>query len=279
MELLRSIYLDGERDKKFQKIIVLHICNGMNGHLMEENRTGEFVVVYSNLYKGVFLERLNRFVARVEIDGEEQRVHVKNTGRCAELLVPGNAVYLEKIDATGRKTAFDLVAVEKRGTDGVRLVNINSMAPNRAAAQWLADGGIGPLEDLRAEVTLGDSRFDFCATQDGRRVVVEVKGCTLEEDGVARFPDAPTLRGVKHVCGLTELSKAGCRCVVLIVIQMKGVSEFRPNWATHPEFGWALRQARDAGVEILAMDCVVNPEGMRIDAPVPVNLDEVLTEG
>ena len=228
---------------------------------------------YRNVYVGVFLERVNRFVARVEIDGREERVHVKNTGRCAELLVAGNTVYLEKSEAAGRKTAFDLVAVEKHAGDGVRLVNMDSMAPNRAAAEWLAAGGLGPMDALRAEVTIGDSRFDFCGMQGGRRGVIEVKGCTLEENGVARFPDAPTLRGVKHLRGLTALAKEGCRCIVLIVIQMKGVHTFRPNWETQPEFGEALIEARDAGVEVIALDCAVWPGGARIDAPVQVDLE------
>lgn len=227
---------------------------------------------YSNTHKGVFIERLNRFVARVELGGREERVHVKNTGRCAELLVPGNTVYLEKSDAPGRRTAYDLVAVEKRIGEGVRLVSVDSMAPNRAAQEWLAAGGLGRLEKLRAEVTIGDSRFDFCAEQEGRRVVVEVKGCTLEENGVARFPDAPTERGVKHVRGLIELAKQGCRCAVLIVIQMKGVHSFRPNWATQPEFGLALREAREAGVEVVAVDCAVQPGSVTIDDRVEVDL-------
>ena len=229
---------------------------------------------YANLHKGIFLERLNRFVARVEIAGKEERVHVKNTGRCAELLVPGNAVYLEKSSVPTRKTAYDLVAVEKQIPGGTRLVNMDSMAPNRAAAEWLSAGALGEMQGLRAEATIGDSRFDFCAEQAGRRVVVEVKGCTLEEDGVARFPDAPTERGVKHVRGLTELAKQGCRCIVLIVIQMKGVHEFRPNWKTHPEFGRALVDAQAAGVEIIAVDCRVVRGEVWIDSPVRVELTE-----
>jgi len=227
---------------------------------------------YANIHKGIFLERLNRFVARVEIDGREERVHVKNTGRCAELLVPGNTVYLEKSGIIGRKTAYDLVAVEKRIPGGAKLVNMDSMAPNKAAREWLEAGGLGKLENLRAEVTIGDSRFDFCGEQDGRRVVIEVKGCTLEEDGVARFPDAPTVRGVRHLRGLIELAKQGCRCAVMIVIQMKDVHEFRPNWKTHPEFGQALVDAQKAGVEIIALDCVVVPGEVRIDCPVQVDL-------
>ena len=227
---------------------------------------------YENICRGTFVSRPNRFIAVVEIDGVEQRVHVKNTGRCAELLVPGNTVYLEKSANPKRKTAYDLVAVEKRTPEGTKLINMDSMAPNRAAGEWLAAGGLGEIENLRAEATIGDSRFDFAGTQDGRRVVIEVKGCTLEENGVARFPDAPTLRGVKHLRGLTALARQGCCCAVLIVIQMKGVRVFQPNWKTQPEFGEALIEARDVGVEIIAMDCKVIPGTVEIDARVPVDL-------
>ena len=228
---------------------------------------------YENCYKGVFLSRPNRFIAIVEIDGEEQRVHVKNTGRCRELMQPGNTVYLEKSNNPTRKTAYDLIAVEKQVPGGTRLVNMDSMAPNLAAKEWLANGGLGYIQSLRAETTIGDSRFDFVGEQDGRRVVVEVKGCTLEEDGVARFPDAPTQRGVKHVRGLTELARAGDRCIILIVIQMKGVHVFRPNWQTHPEFGEALIEAKEAGAEIVAVDCIVRPGLVEIDGQIPVDLN------
>ncbi|MBR1559197.1 MAG: DNA/RNA nuclease SfsA [Clostridia bacterium] len=225
---------------------------------------------YDNICEATFLRRPNRFVAEVELDGHIERVHVKNTGRCAELLVPGNRVWLERSANPDRRTRYDLVAVER--ADG-RFVNMDSMAPNRAAGEWLAAGGLGALQDLRAEVRVGDSRFDFAATQDGRPVYVEVKGCTLEQDGVARFPDAPTERGVKHVRGLAELAKQGCRCVVLIVIQMKGVRIFQPNWATHPAFGEALIDARNAGVEIVAVDCVARPGVVEIDSRIPVRLE------
>jgi len=184
---------------------------------------------YENCYRGIFISRPNRFIALVEIDGEVQKVHVKNTGRCKELLQPGNTVYLEKSNNSARKTQYDLIAVEKQVPGGTRLVNMDSMAPNRAAKEWLEGGGLGEIQNLRAETTIGDSRFDFVGEQDGRRVVIEVKGCTLEEEGVAHFPDAPTQRGVKHVRGLAELARAGGRCIILIVIQMKGVHTFRPT--------------------------------------------------
>jgi len=227
---------------------------------------------YDNCQVGIFLSRPNRFIAIVEINGEAQKVHVKNTGRCKELLQPGNTVYLEKSSNPERKTQYDLIAVQKQVSGGTRLVNMDSMAPNLAAKEWLESGGLGPIQNFRAETTIGDSRFDFVGKQDGRRVVVEVKGCTLEEEGIARFPDAPTQRGVKHVRGLAELARAGERCIILIVIQMKGVHTFRPNWKTHPEFGEALLEARSAGVEIVAVDCEVRPGFVCIDAPVQVDL-------
>lgn len=227
---------------------------------------------YKNCQPAIFISRPNQFIAVVEIDGREERVHVKNTGRCAELLQKGNTVYLERSDRPARKTAYDLVAVEKQISGGVRLVNMDSMAPNRMAAEWLAAGALGEIRNLRAEASIGDSRFDFAGEQDGRRIVIEVKGCTLEADGVARFPDAPTQRGLKHVRGLTRLAGQGCRCIVLIVIQMKGVHLFRPNWETHPEFGFALREAQTAGVEIIAVDACVQPGSVRIDRRVEVDL-------
>lgn len=227
---------------------------------------------YKNVHKGTFLERPNRFIALVEIDGEVHRVHVKNTGRCKELLITGCTVYLEKSDAETRKTAYDLIAVEKKTEDGIRLINMDSMAPNKAAGEWLAAGALGSLDNLRAEVRVGESRFDFAAEQDGKKVYVEVKGCTLENNGIACFPDAPTERGVKHVRELERLAKEGCRCIVLIVIQMKGVYLFRPNWHTHPQFGLALQSARKAGVEIIAVDCEVIPGFVQIGSYVDVDL-------
>lgn len=229
-------------------------------------------MTYDNIHAATFVRRVNRFVAEVEIEGHVERVHVKNTGRCAELLVPGYTVVLEKSGNPARRTAYDLIGVDKPVPGGVRYVNMDSMAPNRAAGEWLAAGGLGTLEDIRAEVTVGDSRFDFVAAQHGRPVAVEVKGCTLEEGGVARFPDAPTLRGLKHVRGLTRLAGEGWRCVLLVVIQMKGVRVFTPNWETQPEFGEALIEAQRAGVEVLAVDCAARPGEVVIDMPVRVEM-------
>ena len=229
-------------------------------------------MTYDSIHAATFVRRVNRFVAEVEIEGHVERVHVKNTGRCAELLVPGYSVVLEKSGNPARRTAYDLIGVDKPVLGGVRYVNMDSMAPNRAAGEWLAAGGLGTLEDIRAEVTVGDSRFDFVAAQHGRPVAVEVKGCTLEEGGVARFPDAPTLRGLKHVRGLTRLAGEGWRCVLLVVIQMKGARVFTPNWETQPEFGEALIEAQRAGVEVLAVDCAARPGEVVIDAPVRVEM-------
>lgn len=227
---------------------------------------------YKNCHTAIFRARPNRFIALVELNGQEERVHVKNTGRCAELLQPGNTVYLEKCENPNRKTAYDLIAVEKQVADGTRIVNMDSMAPNQLAKEWLEGGALGRIDHLRAETKIGDSRFDFSGEQNGRRMVIEVKGCTLETDGIARFPDAPTERGVKHVRGLSALAKTGVRCVVLIVVQMKGVRIFRPNWQTQPEFGRALIEARTAGVEVLAVDCRVRPGVVEIDHPIEVDL-------
>lgn len=227
---------------------------------------------YENVHRGIFLERVNRFVARVEIEGHETYVHVKNTGRCAELLFPGYTVYLEKSGTANRKTAYDLIAVEKKIQKDSVLINMDSMAPNKAAAEWISQDGLGEMQNLRAEVTIGDSRYDFCAKQNERDVIIEVKGCTLEENGVARFPDAPTQRGVKHIRGLIRHAREGARCILLIVIQMKGVHVFQPNWRTHREFGEALCEAQNAGVEIVAVDCNVRPGVVEIDQKIPVDL-------
>lgn len=223
---------------------------------------------YSNVIPARFLSRPNRFIARVELEGQVLNVHVKNTGRCAELLRPGCTVYLQPDDNPARKTPYDLIAVDKAGL----LVNMDSAAPNQAVAEWLAAGGIGPLDELRAEYKLGASRFDFFARRGEEKILMEVKGCTLEDGGFARFPDAPTLRGLKHVEELTTLAGQGWRCYVMILLQMEGMKQFSPNWATHADFGHALRRAVDAGVTLLAYDCRVTPSSLTVNAPVPVDL-------
>ena len=223
---------------------------------------------YDNMTPGIFLARPNRFIAHIEIDGAVEICHVKNTGRCRELLIPGCTVWCQRSDNPNRKTKFDLIAVQK----GDRLINMDSQAPNRAAGEWLASGGLGAVSDLRAEVKHGDSRYDFSFLKDGKRCFLEVKGCTLEQDGVCAFPDAPTERGAKHIRGLTAAAREGYGAYILFVIQMSDVKYIRPHDETDPEFGRALREAAQNGVHILAMDCAVTPDTMNIRLPVLVKL-------
>lgn len=224
---------------------------------------------YGKILPARFLSRPNRFVARVEAEGEELVCHVKNTGRCRELLVPGATVWLEESPNPSRKTKFDLIAVEK----GDRLINMDAQAPNKVFGEWAAAGGFREgLTLLRPETTYGSSRFDFYWESSKSRGFVEVKGVTLEEDGIVRFPDAPTLRGVKHLDELVKAHEAGYEAAVCFVIQMENVRWFAPNDETHPEFGQALRRAAQAGVEILAMDCAVTPQSLTMGKPVPIRL-------
>lgn len=223
---------------------------------------------YKNILPGSFCARPNRFIAHIEINGKEEICHVKNTGRCKELLVPGVKVWCEKSGNPNRKTAYDLIAVEK----GNRLINMDSQAPNKAAESWLLQGGLGKIENLRPETVWGDSRFDFSFTKDGKLCFLEVKGVTLETDGVCAFPDAPTARGAKHLTGLAKAVKEGYGAYVLFVIQMEDVLYLHPNDATDPAFGNALREAANAGVKLLAMDCRVTPDTMTIHNPVKIRL-------
>lgn len=224
---------------------------------------------YTNVERGRFLARPNRFIAHVELAGAAVVCHVENTGRCRELLTPGAAVYLEGASNPARKTKYDLIAVEKGGL----LINMDAQAPNKVFGEWAAAGHFLPgLTRVRPEFTWGDSRFDFLL-EDGRgKYFVEVKGVTLEEDGEVRFPDAPTERGVKHLRGLQRAVEEGYRAAVFFVIQMKGVRQFRPNDQTHPAFGQALREAAAGGVGVFAYDCAVAPDRIQLDAPVPVLL-------
>ncbi len=223
---------------------------------------------YPNMVPGVFLSRPNRFIAHVIIDGVEEIVHVKNTGRCRELLPAGAEVWCQRSDNPNRKTKFDLITVRK----GDRLINMDSQAPNVAAGEWLRSGGLGEIGNLKAESFHGDSRYDFSFTKDGRQCFLEVKGVTLEEDGVCAFPDAPTDRGAKHLRGLTEAAKAGYGAYVLFVIQMADVKYLRPHDERDPAFGEALREAAENGVVVMAMDCAVDIDTMDIRLRVPVKL-------
>lgn len=225
---------------------------------------------YQTVKEGRFLSRPNRFVAHVELDGAEEIVHVKNTGRCRELLVPGARVYLADSGNPHRKTRYDLIGVEK----GPLLVNMDSQATNRVFGEWAGAGNFRPgLTLLRPETVWGNSRFDFYwEATGGRKGFVEVKGVTLEENGHARFPDAPTLRGVKHLEELARCRAEGYEATVCFVLQMGGMVDFGPNDLTHPAFGDALRRAAAAGVEVLAMECAVTPDTLSISKPVPVRL-------
>ena len=223
---------------------------------------------YTNMTPGTFLARPNRFIAHVQIDGQTEIVHVKNTGRCRELLPVGAEVFCQKSDNPNRKTKYDLITVRK----GSRLINMDSQAPNTAAKEWLLSGGLGKVENLRPETFHGDSRYDFSFTLDEKQCFLEVKGVTLENDGICAFPDAPTDRGAKHLRGLTEAVKEGYGAYVLFVIQMSDVKYLHPNDATDPNFGAALREAAAAGVQVLAVDCTVTEESMVIGTKVPVVL-------
>ncbi len=261
---------------------------------------------YSKIRKAIFLDRPNRFIAHVMLEGKNETVHVKNTGRCKELLVPNATVYLEESDSPARKTKYDLIAVEKVVTEGhadstknppasqnsfasqkspsqpqrALLINMDSQAPNKVAAEWISNSKtyFPNLTHLKPEYTLEDSRFDFYAEYDDdeglhHKMLIEVKGCTLEKDGVALFPDALTLRGLKHVRELTALSKSGeYECMVLIIVQMKGCKYFTPNRETHPAFADALKEAKAAGVKIIAVECEAAPDTLLAAGEIAVRL-------
>ncbi len=225
-------------------------------------------MIYENMQPGIFRERPNRFIAHVELDGKLETVHVKNTGRCRELLVPGAKVWCQRSENPARKTKFDLICVEK----GPYLINMDSQAPNKAVQEWLLGGGMGQIRDLRPETVHGDSRFDFAFQKDGKQCYLEVKGVTLEDGGICAFPDAPTERGAKHLRGLQRAVAEGCACYALFVIQMRPVLYLHPNDATDPVFGKALREAAAGGVHVLAVDCQVTPNSMTVGQTVEVRL-------
>lgn len=224
---------------------------------------------YQNVVPGVFRSRPNRFIAIVDIKGEQQVCHVKNTGRCRELLVEGCTVYLEKADSPNRKTAYDLIAVKK----GTRLINMDAQAPNHVFAEWIAAGNFcSGIQSIHPEYVYGDSRLDFCLKTEHGQHLVEVKGVTLEENGYVYFPDAPTERGVRHIRELQRAVKEGLDATLFFVIQMESILGMSPNDGTHPAFGAALREAAADGVQIEARDCTVTPDTLRIRNKVPVIL-------
>lgn len=229
---------------------------------------------YEKVCKGTFIERPNRFIAKVVIDGKEETVHVKNTGRCRELLVPGAEVYMEDFEGRmgKRKLRYSLIAVKK----GNLLINMDSQAPNYVVEEALTDGrikppGMGKLTCIKREKTFGDSRYDFyLEDEEGRKGWMEVKGVTLEDNGICRFPDAPTQRGKKHINGLAKAVEMGYTCQVVFVIQMNGMRSFEPNDATDQDFGDALREASSCGVSVLAYDCTVEPDSLQINSQIKV---------
>lgn len=226
---------------------------------------------YNKIVSGKFIERPNRFIAYVDIAGKRTKVHVKNTGRCRELLRDNAQVYLEKSDNPERSTAYDLVAVDKEG----RLINMDSNAPNKVVGEWLTAGGLyRDVSLVRPETSFGNSRFDFYVeSASGRKAFIEVKGVTLERNNVAAFPDAPSERAVKHVEELIEAHGQGYEAYLIFVVQMETVNRVEPNWSTQPAFGQALRKARSAGVHLLAYDCLVDADGLAINKEVPVVVD------
>ena len=228
---------------------------------------------YKHIEKGIFLSRPNRFIAEVEIEGVQHTVHVKNTGRCKELLMKGATVFLEKSDNSDRKTMYDLVAVIKETGNCKRLINMDSQIVNDVAGEWLVKSGIfSDKVIIKREVTYGKSRFDFYVEDGDRKAFLEVKGVTLEKEGTAYFPDAPTERGVKHLNELARCIDDGYEAYVLFVIQMKGVSVFKPNDVMHKAFGDALRNAKNKGVTIFAVDCNVTKSSIDADCFVEVEL-------
>ncbi len=225
---------------------------------------------YENIVEGVFKNRPNRFIAEVEIDGIVEKAHVKNTGRCRELLIPGAKIFLQEHNNPSRKTKYSLIGVMK----GNVMVNMDSQAPNKVVGEWLRQEGIYQNPTLiKPEQKYGNSRFDFYIEGNGKKSFLEVKGVTLEENGIARFPDAPTQRGIKHIEELMQAKAEGYDAYIVFVIQMKGTHHFEPNDRTHQAFGETLRKAGKAGVRILALDCLVKENELVIDQPIPVCLE------
>ena len=230
-------------------------------------------IKYKKVKKGAFIERPNRFIAKVLVDGYEETVHVKNTGRCKELLVKDATVYLSVSDNPSRKTKYDLIGVEKVTDRNILKVNMDSQIPNDVVAEWLRNCDLFSQKAIiKREVFYNKSRFDFYIEDDNRRIFLEVKGVTLENNGVASFPDAPTERGIKHINELTDCLNEGYEAYIFFVIQMKNIDYFTPNYETHPEFGEALKKAKNKGVKILAYDCIVTEDSIIIDKEIKVKL-------
>ena len=225
---------------------------------------------YEHITEGRFIDRPNRFIAHVEINGQVETVHVKNTGRCRELLVPGTQVFLEKSSNPARKTAYDLICVNKKGRG---LINMDSQIPNKAALEWVKAGHLFPEKvQVTPEKTYGNSRFDLYVCSEKRKAFIEVKGVTLESDNIARFPDAPTERGTRHIMELIEAKKQGYGAGILFLIQLDNVCTFSPNYETDIEFAKALRLAKDNGVDIMAYSCIVGKKIIEINKEIDIIL-------
>ena len=230
------------------------------------------MIKYENIVSAKFLERPNRFIALVEISGHIEKAHVMNTGRCRELLIPGTDIFLQQHDDPKRKTKYSLITVRK----GSQLVNLDSQVPNALAAQMAMQGYFLPEPVfVKREKTYGDSRFDIYCESGNRKMFIEIKGVTLEENGVARFPDAPTERGIKHMRGLINAAADGYETALVFIIQMKGVTSFEANVRTQPEFARVLLEAKEAGVMVKAFDCIVTENSIAVDSEVPVKYIEV----
>ena len=226
-------------------------------------------MIYENIVKANFVSRPNRFIANIEIDGKCEIAHVKNTGRCKELFVPGAEIYVQLCDNPLRKTQYDVIAVKK----GTEIINIDSQIPNKVFAEFVAEGKfLSGITYVKPETTYQNSRFDFYIERGNEKIYVEVKGVTLEQNGVALFPDAPTDRGVKHINELIDAIKNGFSAYIIFVIQMKGVNEFKPNASMHKEFADALKKANENGVKIIALDCNVTENTIKIDKNIDVSL-------
>ncbi len=224
---------------------------------------------YNSITQGVFIDRPNRFIAHIQIDGKTEICHVKNTGRCKELLIPGAVVFVHKSENLSRKTKYDLIAVYK----GKKLINIDSQAPNKVFGEWIKSSGyFENITLIKPECTYKNSRFDYYIEADGKKIFVEVKGVTLEIDGVVKFPDAPTERGVKHINELVHCAQNGYDAYIFFVVQMKNCKYFTPNRATHPEFVDALKNAHNCGVNVVALCCDVTPDILNISDFVQVIL-------
>ena len=230
-------------------------------------------IKYNEVRKAVFVERPNRFIAKVIVDGKDETVHVKNTGRCKELLIKGSTVYLSASDNPKRKTKYDLIVVDKITKDGILKINMDSQIPNDVVGEWLEKSNLfSEKAKIKREVFYNKSRFDFYIEDGDRKAFLEVKGVTLEENGIAKFPDAPTERGIKHINELIDAVNEGYEAYIFFVIQMKSITLFTPNCKTHLEFGEALKTARNSGVKILAFDCIITDDSIVIDNEIEVKL-------